>query len=359
MRCGTRPAIHDLGPVMQCETQMSDTFSTLDGFADLLREAPDADAEARVKAGARDAVLTKPPGALGRLEEMAAWYCSWRGDAQPTINAPQVIVFAGNHGVTAQGVSAFPSEVTAQMVLNFQRGGAAINQLAKTVGAHLDVIALDLDRPTADFTQAPAMGEAEMVAALLTGWDAVKPSADLLVVGEMGIGNTTSAAAIAHMLFGGEAADWVGRGTGVDDAGLALKTRVVADAVALHRPDCTTGLETLRCLGGRELAAMAGAIARARHLRIPVLLDGFICTAAAACLEVTHPGALDHAMAGHVSAEVAHPALLANLDKVAILSLDMRLGEGSGGALAIGVLKAALACHSGMATFAEAGVSDG
>ncbi|WP_371223073.1 nicotinate-nucleotide--dimethylbenzimidazole phosphoribosyltransferase [Roseovarius sp. 2305UL8-3] len=338
---------------------MNDTFSTLDGFAALLRDAPGADAEARIRAGERDAMLTKPPGALGRLEDIAAWYCGWRGDAQPTIDAPQVIVFAGNHGVTAQGVSAFPSEVTAQMVLNFQHGGAAINQLARTVGAHLDVIALDLDRPTADFTQGPAMSEAEVVTALRTGWDAVDPKSDLLVVGEMGIGNTTSAAAIAHMLFGGEAADWAGRGTGVDDAGLALKTRVVAEAVALHRADCAGGLDTLRCLGGRELAAMAGAIARARHLRIPVLLDGFICTAAAACLETTQPGALDHAMAGHVSAEAAHAALLENLGKRPVLSLGMRLGEGSGGTLAIGVLKAALACHSGMATFAEAGVSDG
>jgi len=359
MRCRTAPAIHDLDPVMQCETQMSDIFSTLDGFAALLCDAPGADAGARAKAGERDAVLTKPPGALGRLEELAMWYCAWRGDARPQIENPQIIVFAGNHGVTAQGVSAFPSEVTAQMVLNFQHGGAAINQLAKTVGAHLDVIALDLDRPTADFTQGPAMDEAECVTALQTGWTAVDPSADLLVVGEMGIGNTTSAAAIAHMLYGGDAGDWAGRGTGVDDAGLALKTRVVAEGVTLHQPACSTGLDTLRCLGGRELAAMAGAIAHARRLRIPVLLDGFICTSAAACLDKTEKGALDHAVAGHVSAEAAHAALLDTLGKTPILSLGMRLGEGSGGALAIGVLKAALACHSGMATFAEAGVSDG
>ncbi len=160
-------------------------------------------------------------------------------------------------------------------------------------------------------------------------------------------------------LYGGDAADWTGRGTGVDDAGLALKAQVVAKGVALHTLAHQDGLQALRCLGGRELAAMAGAIARARHLRIPVILDGFICTAAAACLEQAQPGALDHAVAGHVSAEAAHMALLTRLGKPPLLSLGMRLGEGSGGALAINIVKAALACHSGMATFAEAGVSDG
>ena len=338
---------------------MTQAFSTLDGFAALLRQAPEADLAALKQAQDRDAMLTKPPGALGRLEELAAWYCSWRGVAKPMINASQVIVFAGNHGVTAQGVSAFPAEVTEQMVLNFQHGGAAINQLAQVADARLDVIALSLDSPTADFTAQPAMSEDEMVSALLAGWDAVDETADLLVTGEMGIGNTTSAAAIALALYGGDAADWTGRGTGVDDAGLALKAQVVTKGVALHTRAHQDGLQALRCLGGRELAAMAGAIARARHLRIPVILDGFICTAAAACLEQAQPGALDHAVAGHVSAEAAHMALLTRLGKPPLLSLGMRLGEGSGGALAISIVKAALACHSGMATFAEAGVSDG
>lgn len=336
---------------------MTAAFTTLAEFEALLRTAPMPDAAAVQQAREREAQLTKPPGALGRLEDLAAWYCGWRGAMRPRIENPQIIVFAGNHGITAQGVSAFPVEVTAQMVLNFQRGGAAINQLAETFGARLDVIALQLDRPTVDFTQGPAMDETEFVAALAAGWAAVDPTADLLVTGEMGIGNTTSAAAVAHALYGGSAGDWVGRGTGVDDDGLALKTRVIAAGVARHAG--ATGLVALRCLGGRELAAMAGAIARARHLRIPVLLDGFICTAAAACLEVAQKGALDHAVAGHVSAEAAHPLLLQKLGKAPLLSLDMRLGEGSGGALAIGILKAALACHSGMATFSEAGVSDG
>lgn len=336
---------------------MSADFSTLAAFRALLQGAPGIDQAAQGAAEARNGQLTKPPGALGRLEDMAIWYAGWRGDPRPDIAAPQVIVFAGNHGITAQGVSAFPAEVTEQMVLNFRHGGAAINQLSRAAGATLDVHALSLDRPTADFTQGPAMDETEVVAALTAGWNAVNADADLLVVGEMGIGNTTSAAAIAHALFGGAAEDWVGRGTGVDDAGLAIKARVVREGVA--RNGATEGLDVLRCLGGREVAAMAGAIARARSLRIPVILDGFICCAAAATLASEVPGALDHAIAGHVSAEAAHGAVLDRLGKEPVLRLNMRLGEASGAAVAINVLKAAVACHSGMATFAEAGVADG
>ena len=336
---------------------MSADFSTLAEFRALLAAAPATDAKAKAGAEDRNGQLTKPPGALGRLEDMAIWYAGWRSNPRPSINAPQVIVFAGNHGVTAQGVSAFPAEVTEQMVMNFQHGGAAINQLSKAAGATMDVYALSLETPTADFTQEPAMDEAGVIDALQTGWNAVSADADLLVVGEMGIGNTTSGAAIANALYGGDAEDWVGRGTGVDDAGLAIKARVVREGVALHGGG--DGLDALQKLGGRELAAIAGAIVRARSLRIPVIMDGFICTAAAACLEATQSGALDHVISGHVSAEAAHHALLGKLGMDPILNLGMRLGEGSGGALAINILKSAVACHSGMATFAEAGVSDG
>lgn len=332
-------------------------FARLDDLRAALRDLPESDRKAEAAARARDAVLTKPPGALGRLEKVAEWYCGWRGEVRPEIRAPQIIVFAGNHGVTARGVSAFPADVTEQMVLNFKAGGAAINQLARAVGARMDVHALSLDAPTADFTQGPAMTEAAFLQAVVAGWDAVDTQADLLVAGEMGIGNTTSAAAIAHALFGGEAAEWTGRGTGLDDAGLALKARVVAEGCAANPAARNDGLEVLRCLGGRELAAVAGAILHARYLRIPVILDGFICTAAAACLHAVNPRALDHAIAGHKSAEGGHHALLDKIGKVPLLDLEMRLGEGSGGALAISVVKGALACHSGMATFAEAGVS--
>jgi nicotinate-nucleotide--dimethylbenzimidazole phosphoribosyltransferase len=332
-------------------------FATLAAFRGLLTNQPGADADMLAAAADHNMQLTKPPGALGRLEDLALWYRSWRGGENAAISTPQVIVFAGNHGVAARGVSAFPAEVTAQMVMNFEHGGAAINQIAQMNGATLNVVPLDLDTPTQDFTQTPAMTEDEVIAALSAGWNAVNTEADLLVVGEMGIANTTSAAALACALLGGTAADWTGRGTGVDDAGLTLKTQVVAEGVALHAGQ-GDGLETLRRLGGRELAGMAGAIARARGLRIPVILDGFICCAAALCLAQTEKGALDHCIAGHLSAEGGHARLLAALGKDPLLQLGLRLGEASGGALAIAVLKGAMACHAGMATFAQAGVSD-
>lgn len=334
-------------------------LTSLNQFRTLLQDAPTSDEKAVNSAAERNAQLTKPPGALGRLENLAIWYSGWRSDPRPQVRAPQVIVFAGNHGVTSQGVSAFPPEVTVQMVANFEHGGAAINQLANVAGARMDVHALDLNRPTVDFTTGPAMSDAECLDALQTGWGAVDPDADLLVVGEMGIGNTTSAAAICHALFGGTAEDWTGRGTGVDDAGLQIKTDVVARGVALHKSRGTDGLGVLACLGGREIAAMAGAIAAARALRIPVILDGFICCSAAACLLAVDATALDHTIAGHQSDESGHAALLKALGKDPLLSLGLRLGEGSGGALAISILKSAVACHSGMATFAEAGVADG
>lgn len=337
---------------------MTSPLSSLADFRAALAASEGANAADLQTAVDHNGQLTKPPGALGQLEDLALWYRSWRGGPLAEISAPQIIVFAGNHGVAARGVSAFPAEVTQQMVLNFQHGGAAINQLARNAGATLDVVALDLDTPTQDFTQAPAMDEDAFLEALNAGWTAVGANADLLVVGEMGIGNTTSAAALACALLGGEAADWTGRGTGVDDAALRIKTDVVAAGVALHGA-VGDGLDMLRCLGGRELAAMAGAITRARRLRIPVILDGFICCAAALCLARTAPGALDHTVAGHLSAEGGHARLLAALDKEPMLQLGLRLGEASGAATAIPVLKAALACHAGMATFAQAGVSDG
>ena len=329
---------------------------TLADFRSALANLPAPDASALQGAQDRNAMLTKPPGALGQLEGIAIWLAGWQGTARPRIQRPQVAIFAGNHGVVAQGVSAFPAEVTVQMVANFRSGGAAVNQLAKTFGATMTVAALDLDRPTQDFTQGPAMDQADLFAALRAGWDAVDAQADLLVPGEMGIGNTTSAAAIACALFGGAPQDWVGRGTGVDDAGLARKAAAVAAGLALH--PSRDAFEVLRCLGGREIAAMSGAMLRARSLRIPVLLDGFIACAAAAVLHSANPAALDHALAAHVSAEAGHTRLLSALGKTPLLNLGLRLGEGSGATLAIGILQAAANCHSGMATFAEAGVSE-
>ncbi|MEM1363058.1 MAG: nicotinate-nucleotide--dimethylbenzimidazole phosphoribosyltransferase [Pseudomonadota bacterium] len=336
----------------------SQSFTELDQIREMLKDLPHPDTAALEAARARDGQLTKPPGSLGRLEEIAFWYAAWRGQAKPQIAHPQVLTFAGNHGVASRGVSAFPAEVTAQMVGNFRAGGAAVNQLTVLAGARFSVHDIHLDTPTEDFTAAPAMDADALCEAFSIGWDAVAPESDILATGEMGIGNTTSAAALAALLLGGKAQDWTGRGTGVDGEGLSRKTAVVSEALVFHRAACTDGLDALARVGGRELAAMAGAIARARQLRIPVLLDGFICTAAALSLEKTAPGALDHCLAGHLSAEAAHGRLLEALDMSPLLDLGLRLGEGSGAVLAISIVKAALACHSGMATFAEAGVAD-
>ncbi|MDP6346594.1 MAG: nicotinate-nucleotide--dimethylbenzimidazole phosphoribosyltransferase [Alphaproteobacteria bacterium] len=323
-----------------------------------VKDLPGPDTASAERADARDADLTKPPGALGRLEAISRWLAAWQGRYPPGADDIAALVFAGNHGVTTQGVSPFPAEVTVQMVANFSAGGAAINQLCDSVGATLQVHALDLDRPTADMTEAPALTEDEFADAFGFGERAVPEACDLLCLGEMGIGNTTAAAALAHGLYGGAAADWTGRGTGVDDDGLVRKTEVVERAVARHRAETDAPLELFRRLGGRELAAIAGAVLAARLRRIPVLLDGFVCCAAAAPLQAANPAALEHCLAAHVSAEQGHRRLLETMAMTPLLDLGMRLGEASGAALAAGLVKAACATHNGMATFAEAGVSE-
>jgi nicotinate-nucleotide--dimethylbenzimidazole phosphoribosyltransferase len=328
-------------------------FNSLEAIASL--DLPGFDREAAASAQARQAQLTKPPRSLGRLEDLAEFMAGWRGIERPRIDRAQALVFAGNHGVCAQGVNPFPQEVTAQMVANFQAGGAAINQLCRVAGADLSVIALDLDRPTRDFTIDRAMDEAECLDALNRGAAAVDREADVLLLGEMGIGNSTVAAALAHGIFGGAAMDWVGRGTGSDAAGISLKAEVVGRAVSRHA--WLSPIEVLAALGGREQAAICGAILAARIARIPVLLDGFICTAAAAPLFGANRELLDHCLIGHASAEPGHRRLVEAMGKAPILDLGMALGEGSGAALALSILRGALACHDGMATFAEAGVS--
>jgi nicotinate-nucleotide--dimethylbenzimidazole phosphoribosyltransferase len=330
-------------------------------FADLRAaclDLPSGHPAASAAVTAREDTLTKPPQSLGRLEHLVAFLAHWQGHAPPRLDAVEVLVFAGNHGVTAQGVSAYPSEVTAQMVANFAHGGAAINQLARTAGAKLRVIPLALDRPTADFTVAPALDEASFLAAVAAGHDAVSPAADLVCLGEMGIGNTTAAAAIAAALFGGGGGRWAGRGTGVDDEGLARKRTAIDRALERHAAILHDPLRVAAALGGRELAAILGATLAARRHGIPVLLDGFVCTAAVAPLYKLRTDTLAHAIAGHVSAEAAHRMLLDELELHPLLDLNMRLGEASGAAVALLLLRAALACHTGMATFAEAGVSD-
>ncbi len=333
-------------------------ISSLDDLCRRLRQLPAADAAAAAAARAHQARLTKPSGALGRLEELAIWLAGWQAREPPALDRVGALVFAGNHGVAEQGVSAYPSAVTAQMVANFEAGGAAINQLCRAAGAELGVLALDLERPTADFCTAAAMSEAECLDALNQGVSAVAFDLDLLAVGEMGIANTTSAAALCAALFGGPAAWWTGPGTGLDAHGVAHKAAVVGRGLARHAEAFGQPFEILRRLGGREIAAMAGAILAARELCIPVLLDGFTAGAAAAVLHALEPSALGHVQAAHRSAEPGHARLLERLRLRPLLELDMRLGEASGAALAVLLCRAALACHTGMATFESAGVSD-
>ena len=327
-----------------------------DDYRNLLKTLPGPDEAAVAAVRERDAQLTKPAGALGQLEEIAEWLAAWTG-REPAVMRPLVAVFAGNHGVVEQGVAPFPQSVTAQMVENFAAGGAAINQICIAHDLGLKVFDLALEYPTADITQDAAMDEKTCAATMAFGMEAIAGGADLLCIGEMGIGNTTVAAAILHGLYGGTPAEWVGPGTGSQGDVLERKIDAVGRAVELHKPHLGDPLELLRRLGGREIAAMAGAILAARMERVPVILDGFVATAAAAVLHAANPLALDHCLAGHVSAEPAHAMALERIGKKPLLSLGMRLGEGTGAALAAGIVKAAALCHTGMATFAEAGVS--
>ena len=332
--------------------------TTIADFAKALNALPGPNTDAVERVRARDQVLTKPPGALGRLEEIVEHLAAWQGSRGPTTDHVAVRVFAGNHGVASQCVSAFPPEVTAQMVANFMAEGAAVNQISRVADASFDVIALDLENPTSDFTSAPAMTENEFMAAFKAGWDVVPENLDIIAIGEMGIANTTSAAAVAMALYGGNATEWVGPGTGVVNEALTNKTNVVAQAVKLHISETSDPLDLLRRLGGRELSAMAGAIVSARVNQSVVLIDGYVAGAAAAALECAATGTLDHCLAAHVSAEPGHHLLLEKLNKQPLLNLGMRLGEASGAALAIPIVRAAVACHTGMATFGAAGVTN-
>ncbi len=338
---------------------MSDqeTTPTFDEIRAIIAALPGLDAGAAAAARAKQDCLTKPQGSLGRLEELATWMAAWQGRAAPELRRARVAVFAGNHGVVAQGVSAFPASVTKQMVANFSAGGAAVNQICGVVDAELRVYELDLDSPTLDFTTGPAMEEEDCARAMAYGMMAVDANLHLLALGEMGIGNTTSGAALCRALFGGTAADWVGRGTGVDDAGVQRKIDAIEAAIARNAAALGDPLEILRCFGGYELAAIVGAVIAARLARTPVVLDGYTCTAAAAVLFAIDPGLLEHCVVGHCSAEPGHARLLRTLGKVPLLDYGMRLGEGSGAALAIPVIRSAVACLTGMATFEQAGVS--
>jgi nicotinate-nucleotide--dimethylbenzimidazole phosphoribosyltransferase len=328
-----------------------------DDIRALIDDLPKRDETAALAIRTREAQLTKPAGSLGRLEELAEWLGAWQGRALPSVNRPLVAIFAGNHGVAARGVSAFPPSVTQQMVENFAAGGAAINQVCIAYDLGLKIFDLALDIPTGDITVEAALDEAGCAATMAFGMEATAGGIDLLILGEMGIGNTTIAAAVSAGLFGGKGADWVGPGTGLDEAGIRHKAAVIDEALALHGDHLGDPLEVLRRLGGRELAAIAGAILAARVSRVPVIVDGYVATAAAAVLYRIDPTTLDHCQFGHLSAEPAHGKLLAAMGKKPLLDLGMRLGEGTGAALAAGIVKAAALVHTGMATFTQAHVS--
>ena len=332
------------------------TALPFDDIRDLIDRLPPDDADARDAVRSRNASLTKPAGSLGRMEEIAEWLAVWQGRKNPAVTRPLVAVFATNHGIADRGVSAFPQAVTTQMVANFAAGGAAINQLCKTFDLGLKVFELALDMPTADVTVKDAFTEAECTATIAYGMEAISGGVDLLCLGEMGIANTTIASAIFHALYAGDANDWVGRGTGVDDDGLKRKSDAVSAAVARLGSE-RDPLEVLRRIGGREIAAMCGAILAARMEQVPVIVDGFVTTAAASLLHALNPHAIAHCLFAHQSAEAAHGRALGHLGQTPLLDLGMRLGEGTGAALAAALVKAAADVHTGMATFDEAGVS--
>lgn len=334
------------------------SFSSPGHIAELIDSLPQSDDAIRAAAAARQDQLTKPPGSLGQLEKLAVWMAEWQQTDRPKIENGKCLVFAGNHGVVKQGVSPFPQEVTQQMVWNFEAGGAAINQLCETAGLELSVTALDLNRPTIDFTTALAMDPDEVLHAMNAGAAALGDSCDYLIVGEMGIGNTTSAAALSMARFGGDAGGWVGPGTGLDPSGVTHKAMIVQAAIDRHGDAFDNPVDLLATFGGRELAAIAGAVLEARLRRIPVMLDGFISSAAAATLTAGNRlDVLDHCMISHLSPEPGHMRLASALRKQPFLDLRMRLGEASGAAVATLLVRAALSTHNGMATFDEAGVS--
>jgi nicotinate-nucleotide--dimethylbenzimidazole phosphoribosyltransferase len=328
-------------------------------------------------AARRQLELTKPPGSLGRMEEIANRCAAIRESFELTAARPRIVLFAADHGVCAEGVSAYPQAVTAQMVLNFLGGGAAINAFARAGGIELKVVDLGVAAAlpsseqliarrvangTRNFCKQPAMTEAEMMAAIETGIeladDAANEGCDLLGFGEMGIGNTTSASAIAAALTGEPVDAVVGTGAAADEACMARKRSAIQRALALHGPDLTTPLGILRCVGGLEIAAMCGFCLGAAARRVPVLTDGFIATAAAALAVRLSPAASDYLFASHRSAEPGHAHLLAIVGQEPLLDLGMRLGEGTGAALAMKLMQAAIAAFTGMATFASAGVSN-
>jgi nicotinate-nucleotide--dimethylbenzimidazole phosphoribosyltransferase len=318
-------------------------------------EAPGEDLLARTSVTHRAANTLRPPGALSRLDEIAEWLAAWQRTDTPAVDDPALLIAAADHGVAIRGVSALAPRSTVAMVDAIRAGAATSTVLAASLGASLRLLDVGAGRPTEDIAVADAMGRERFESAFEEGREAVATmSVDLLLVGDMGLGSTTSASAVSHALFGGDAADWVGPGSGIDAEGLERKLEAVAGAVA--RVGGAEPLEALRRLGGPEMAAIAGAVYQARLDSIPVLLDGFVTTAAVAPLGLLVPGALDHTMASHRSTEPGHGRLLAELSKRPIVDLEIRLGEGIGALVALPIVRAAALAVSDVATFDEWGL---
>ncbi|MDC1210873.1 nicotinate-nucleotide--dimethylbenzimidazole phosphoribosyltransferase [Porticoccaceae bacterium] len=322
----------------------------------------------------RQQQLTKPPGSLGRLEQLAIDFAGFQKDPKPKLEHPVIRVFAADHGVVAEGISAFPQAVTGQMIYNFVGGGAAITVLAKQQDADFAVINLgtvealaempklvniQIAGGTANFCQGPAMTLEQMTVALESGRDSCADQpVDCFVGGEMGIGNTTAAAAIFCALLGTDVDDIVGRGTGVDDAGLQRKREAVQRGLDLHTSGDNSPEDILRCLGGFEIAALVGAYIGHAQRGVPSLVDGYISTAAALLACRICPSVADWLLFSHCSAESAHALVLNAMQAQPLIDLEMRLGEGSGAGVALSLIQSSLLLHSQMATFAEAGVSE-
>lgn len=326
-------------------------------LAFILEDLPAADGSAAAELRERARSVLRPRDAFRRLDEVAAWMAGWHRTPSPRVERPAAVVFVASHGVAAAGVSAYPAWVTAAMRDALQDGAATASVLARHVGALLQVVDVGTDEPTRDLGTEAALTYEQVERSFEAGRRAVAafdPVPDLLVIGEMGIGNTTAAAAVCHALFGMTAEDWTGRGTGVDDDGLRRKIDVVRRACA--RPFARTPIEVLRQVGGAELVAMCGAAIEARLRSIPVVQDGFVVTASLAALEVARPGALEHVVAGHRSSEPGHRMLLEKLGMEPLLDLDLRLGEGSGALLTVPLIRLAVACATEVATFEERGL---
>ncbi|WP_208435788.1 nicotinate-nucleotide--dimethylbenzimidazole phosphoribosyltransferase [Bartonella phoceensis] len=327
------------------------TVSPFDDFRALLTNLPIADTFFITLAKKRQEKLTKAQGALGKLGEIAVWYAGWRGTEKPVVKRPLVAIFSGNHGVTEENVTPFPQSMTQKMVQNFASGGAAINQICIAYDLGLKIFDLALEYPTMNITKDAAMDERSAAATMAFGMESIADGTDLLCIGEMGIGNTTIASALCLALFGGEVEEWTGSGMGSEGEFYQNKIAAVKAAVSLHKDHFDDPFEIMCRLGGREIAAMVGAILAARMEKVPVILDGFVATAAAAVLYKMHPRALDHTLVGHVSSESVHRKLLKKIGKEPLLDLKMRLGEGTGAAMAAGIVKAAVLTHTKMAFF--------